>query len=133
MRQYLDTSALIALSDRRDKNHGTAKTYLEFALDNGVRFVVGRNVVTEYVDGVTKRVGKNKGIEELNNILNSKLLVIEKIRDEDWSKAIEYFKKYKSTKIDLTDCISFSIMERLKLETAFTFDSDFKIKFAIAP
>jgi len=31
-----------------------------------------------------------------------------------------------SQKIDLTDCLSFSIMERMNIDTAFTFDSDFQ-------
>jgi len=41
-------------------------------------------------------------------------------------QAIEYFKRYKDQKIDLTDCLSFSIMERMNVDTAFTFDSDFQ-------
>ena len=36
------------------------------------------------------------------------------------------FKRYKDQRIDLTDCLSFSIMERMNLNTAFTFDSDFQ-------
>ena len=37
---------------------------------------------------------------------------------------IEYFKRYKDQKIDLTDCLSF--LERMNIDTAFTFDSDFQ-------
>lgn len=133
MRQYLDTSALIALSDKRDKHHEEAKAYLEEALNKGIRFVVGRNVVIEYIDGVAKRIGKKKGVEELDNILKSRMLVIEKMREEDWTKAIEYFKRYGKARIDLTDCISFSIMKRIGVGSVFTFDSDFKLKFAVAP
>jgi len=133
LREYLDTSALIALSDRRDRHHEEAKTYLEEALNKGVRFVVGRHVVIEYIDGVVKRVSKEKGIEELNNILGSRMLVVEKMREEDWTKAVEYFKRYGELGVDLTDCISFSIMERMEIDSVFTFDSDFKLKFAVVP
>ncbi len=133
MRQYLDTSALIALGDKKDRNHDVAKAYLESAVDRGVRFVVGKNVLVEYIDGITKRIGKGTGIEELDNILNSRLVLVERDRDEDWSKTLEYFRKYSDARIDLTDCISFSIMERLKMDTAFTFDSDFRIRFTVVP
>jgi len=126
MRIFLDTSGLIALSDMRDKNHETARVYLENLVHKGARFVLGRNVLVEYIDGVTKRIGKQKAIEELDNILKSKLLVIEPVSGTDWDRAVQYFNKYNDQRIDLTDCLSFAIMERLKLNTALTFDNDFK-------
>ena len=88
MRIFLDTSGLIALSDRKDKNHGTAMAYLEALVERGARFVLGRNVLVEYIDGVTKRIGKQKAIEELDNILDSKLLVIEPVSGTDWDSAV---------------------------------------------
>ena len=126
MRVFLDTSGIIALSDEKDKNHNRAKTYLKEEVQKGARFVIGKNILAEYIDGVTKRIDKKKAIEELDNILNSKLLVVEPVSEADWDKAIRYFRKYNDQRIDLTDCLSFAIMERLDLKTAFTFDDDFK-------
>jgi len=126
MRIFLDTSGLIDLSDRKDTNHETAETFLKTRVKAGARFVLGRNVLVEYIDGVTKRVSKPKAAEELDNILNSKLLVIEPVSGNDWNKAIQYFNKYDDQRIDLTDCLSFAIMERLGLNTALTFDNDFQ-------
>ncbi|MCZ7392245.1 MAG: PIN domain-containing protein [Candidatus Methanoperedens sp.] len=127
MRIFLDTSGLIALSDEKDKNHIKAEVYLKEQVQTSGRFVIGKNILAEYIDGVTKRISKKKAIEELDNILNSKLLVVEPVSEADWEKAIRYFRKYKDQQIDLTDCLSFAIMERLDLKTAFTFDDDFKI------
>ncbi len=127
MRIFLDTSGLIALSDEKDKNYNRAKAYLKEQVSKGARFVIGKNILAEYIDGVTKRISKKKAIEELDNILNSKLLVVEPVSEADWDKAIRYFRKYNDQRIDLTDCLSFMIMERLDLKTAFTFDDDFKI------
>jgi len=114
MRIFLDTSGLIALSDRKDRNHETARAYLEDNVHKGARFVLGRNVLVEYIDGV------------LHNILNSKLLVIEPVSKVDWDLAVKYFRKYDDQRIDITDCLSFALMERLGLDTAMTFDSDFR-------
>ncbi len=127
MRAFLDTSFLIALSDEKDKNHKRAKTSLMELVGKGGRFVTGRNILNEYLDGVTKRISKEKAIEELNNILDSKLLVIEPVTEKDWDRAIIYFRKYNDQQIDLTDCLSFAIMERLEMKSALTFDNDFKI------
>jgi uncharacterized protein len=127
MRIFLDTSGLIALSDEKDRNHNRAKTCLKERVQGGARFVIGKNILAEYIDGVAKRVSKEKAIEELEKIMNSKLLVIESFSEADWDKAILYFTKYNDHRIDLTDCLSFVIMERLDIKTAFTFDADFRI------
>ena len=123
---YIDTGALIALSDRNDKNHERAVLYFKTAVKRRVLFVLGKHVVIEYIDGVAKRINKIKAIQELDSIIGSKLLLIEWEIKEDWVQAIEYFKRYKDQKIDLTDCLSFSIMERMGIDTTFTFDSDFQ-------
>ncbi|MBC2698206.1 MAG: hypothetical protein HF974_07710 [ANME-2 cluster archaeon] len=75
------------MSDRKDRNHKTASAYLEDNVHEGARFVLGRNVLVEYIDGMTKRIGKQKALEELHNILNSKLLVIELVSKVDWDLA----------------------------------------------
>ncbi len=93
----------------------------------GARFVTGRNILIEYIDGVTKRIGKKKGIEELENILTSKLLIVESITGKDWENAVAYFMKYKDQPIDMTDCLSFAVIERLGINMALTFDNDFRI------
>ncbi len=127
MRIFLDTCFFIALSDEKDKNHQKAKTSLGNLVKKGARFVTGRNVLIEYLDGVTKRISKEKAVDELDNILNSKLLVVEPLKEDDWDKAIIYFRKYHDHQIDMTDCLSFAIMERLILKNVLTFDSDFRV------
>jgi hypothetical protein len=123
---YIDTGALIALSDRNDKNHKRAVLYFKTAVKGRVLFVLGKHVVIEYIDGVAKRINKKKAIQELNSIIRSELLLIEWENKKDWMQAIEYFRRYEDRRIDLTDCLSFSIMERMKIDIAFTFDSDFQ-------
>ncbi|RLI74877.1 VapC toxin family PIN domain ribonuclease [Archaeoglobales archaeon] len=130
---FFDTSAMIALADRKDKNHERAVRFFREAVRK-TRFVLAKHVLIEYIDGVTKRVGKEEAVKELKNILNSKLIVIQRDRPKDWDKAIEYFFRYSDREIDLTDCLSFAMMERLRLKEVFTFDSDFRIHgFKVVP
>ncbi len=127
MRIFLDTGFFIALSDAKDKNHRKAKESFKNHVTNGARFITGRHIVIEYIDGVTKRISKKKAVEELDNIMGSQLLVIEPAIEQDWEKSITYFRKYSDHQIDMTDCLSFAIMERLQMKMALTFDNDFKI------
>ena len=123
---YLDTGALIALNDRSDPNHRAAEAYFREAARAGTRFVIGRPVYVEYLDGVTKRVGKADAITRMKQIDASSLWRLEPDLEEDHGRARELFLQYDDAAIDMTDSLSFAIMERLGLDSAFTFDSDYE-------
>ncbi|HLE40063.1 MAG TPA: PIN domain-containing protein, partial [Nitrospirota bacterium] len=56
------------------------------------------------------------------------------VRDEDEDRAWEIFLRYKDQDFSYTDCTSFAVMERLKLDAAFSFDQHFKaMKFHVVP
>lgn len=130
---FMDTSALIALGDRNDKNHKRAVEFFREAAET-TRFVIPKHIVVEFIDGVTKRIGKKEAMEKLDSILKSKLIIVKHDKLSDWEKALEYFFRYSDKEIDLTDCLSFAMMERLGLRTAFTFDSDFRVHgFEVVP
>ncbi|CAB50077.1 type II toxin-antitoxin system VapC family toxin [Pyrococcus abyssi] len=124
---YIDTGALIAFFDKRDKNHKIAVSYFESAILNGVRFVVGRPVLMEFINGASKVNGKRVAIQLKNLIYSSRYILIENETERDWEKAWEIFEKFDDQDgMDLVDCLSFAIMERLGIKKAFTFDSDFE-------
>jgi predicted nucleic acid-binding protein len=124
---YLDTGGLIALNDRGDRNHGGGAAYFRRALREGTRFVVGRPVLVEYLDGVTKRISKADAVLRLRQIEGSSAWRVEPDREEDHVRARELFLRYDDQDIDLTDSLSFAIMERLALTLVFTFDRDFEV------
>ena len=127
MLSYVDTSALIALAVPSDGNHAPAVAFLRRSAQEGRRFVVGRPVLIEYIDGVTKRVGKREAIEELHLLERSTLMRVEPDVEEDHVRARELFFRYDDQMIDMTDALSFAIMERLGLQEAFAFDADFDV------
>ncbi|QDA31224.1 PIN domain-containing protein [Thermococcus indicus] len=125
---YLDTSALIALFNSRDKNHQAAVAFLETSLKMGVVFLLSRPVLVEYLNGLAKRVGKDVAREQYEAITSSRFIYMENETEKDWSRAWGLFFKYRDSKgIDIFDSLSFAIMERLGLRRVFTFDSDFEV------
>jgi predicted nucleic acid-binding protein len=124
---FVDTSALVALAVRSDRNHRAATAYLDASLKRGTRFVIGRPVLVEYLDGVTKRVGKREAIGQLRLIETSAMMRVEEDAPEDHVRAREIFLQYDDQEVDMTDSLSFAMMERLGLKEAFTFDRDFAV------
>lgn len=47
--------------------------------------------------------------------------------EADHARARELFLQYDDAAIDMTDSLSFALMERLDLDSAFTFDSDYEV------
>lgn len=114
---YMDTGALIAFFAERDKNHERAMEYFQSAVLEGSRFVVGRPVLAEFLSGASKVSGKRVAIRLREVILSSRYITIEKETEEDWEKAGETSEKFDNHDgIDMVDCLSFAIMERLGIK-----------------
>ena len=124
---YVDTSALIALATSTDRYHSSAADYFRKAMDGGIRFIVGRPALVEYIDGVTKRIGKSEAIKELRLLESTAVMRIEPDVEDDHRLGRELFLRYDDQAIDMTDSLSFAIMDRLGLKEAFTFDRDFVV------
>ncbi|WP_342781728.1 PIN domain-containing protein [Thermococcus aciditolerans] len=88
---YLDTSALIALFNSRDKNHQAAVAFLEDSLKMGAVFLLSRPVLVEYLNGLAKRVGKDVTREQYEAITSSRFIYMENETEKDWSRAWELF------------------------------------------
>ncbi|WP_245612490.1 type II toxin-antitoxin system VapC family toxin [Palaeococcus ferrophilus] len=124
---YMDTSALIAFFNPNDKNHKRAVEFFESKAVSGARFVIGRPVLMEFLNGASKRAGKKVALELKRLIEASHFVRVENETEEDWERAWEIFERFDDHDgMDVTDCLSFAIMERLGIKEAFTFDGDFE-------
>lgn len=125
---YMDTGALIAFFNPNDKNHEKAVEFFELRAAMGAKFIIGRPVLMEFLNGASKRAGKKIALELKRRIISSKFVMIENETEEDWEKAWQIFEKFNDQNgMDLIDCLSFAIMERMGIKEAFTFDRDFEI------
>jgi uncharacterized protein len=127
-RIFIDTGAWIALNSKKDKHFKDAISANKSFLNDGYYYVTSDYVLDETFTLLRSVVGHKRAVEFGNEILSlkdmSKILVFhtdQVILDRAW----KIFETYSDKGFSFTDCTSFSIMKRLKIKEAFSFDKHF--------
>jgi len=130
-RIFIDTGAWYAVVDKKDPDHKQAETFLK---NNKTPLLTTNFIFDETVTLLRSRLGWSTAKDFGQNLKLSSFASIVVVKDEDEERAWQIFLKYKDQDFSFTDCTSFAIMERLKLDTAFSFDSHFEaMKFRVVP
>lgn len=123
-RIFVDTGAWYALVDRKDPDHH--ETLKVFETYQGW-LTTSNFVFDETITLLRYRLNWGVAYQFGENLLSGDLAVIHPIKQVDELKAWDIFKKYQDKSFSFTDCTSFALMERLKLNQAIAIDSDFKV------
>lgn len=124
MKLLADTSALVALAMRDDKNHRAAVEFLR--QHHRDRFVVTELIVSEVATRVRARTDAARAAGLARSLLDSKRYEVFFV-DVDLVRAgINRIERFADKRLSLTDCVSFELMDRLRVPSAFTFDRDFR-------
>lgn len=130
-RLFVDTGAWYALVDKNDPDHKEAKRFLAI---NKIPLLTTNFIFDETITLLRSRLGWNAAKEFGERLKKSSFVSIIALKDEDEEKAWEIFLKYKDKDFSYTDCTSFAAMERLRIDTTFSFDRHFKdMGFKVAP
>lgn len=130
-RLFVDTGAWYALVDKNDPDHKEAASFMK---NNKIPLLTTNFVFDEAITLLQSRLGWNVAKEFGQRLKDSRFVSLISVKDEDEERAWEIFLKYKDNDFNYTDCTSFAVMERLKIDTAFTFDSHFQaMKFLVVP
>ena len=121
---FVDTGAWYALVDRKDPDHSVSKKFYPAAT---LPFITTNFVFDETITLLMRRLGWDTAYKFGEGLKNSNLATIITVTRADEEKAWEIFSKYTDTGFSYTDCTSFAVIERLKIDTVFTFDTHFKI------
>lgn len=128
---FVDSGGWYAVADRRDPDHAVAVSFLK---GNPLPLVTSNFVFDESVTLIRSRMGWEVAADFGRKLLSNRLVSIVGVRSEDEERAWEIFLKYKDQAFSYTDCTSFAVMERLKIDTAFAFDEHFKtMKYHVMP
>ncbi len=129
---FVDTSVLYAYFDKSDRDHSMAALQIQEAQ---IPLITTNYIIDETITLLARNLGARLAYKIGSDLLKECFAKIIRVSLDDEKKALEILHKYSDKKLSFTDCLSFVIMENLKIETAFTFDEHFRQygKFIVLP
>ena len=124
MSLFVDTSAFFAVLDADDENHVAARHMWEDLLTQEVALVCSSYVLVETLALVQRRLGipaVRVFQEDIMPMLN-----VEWVDESLHQVGIASVLAAARRRLSLVDCVSFEIMRRLGIKTAFVFDHHFE-------
>ena len=121
-RVLVDTSAIYALLDRDDVEHGAAKSRLRALKKARAEPILTNFVVAESHALLLARLGAGVA----RTWLVGNVWHVERATEADEAKARQIVAEYTDKTFSFTDAVSFAVMERLAVKRAFAFDRHFR-------
>jgi len=124
-RVLVDSSANLALLDEGDRYHRAAVSILEWLIGQRYRQYTTNAMLIESHALILSVLGSPAANSFLREVGRGGVTVI-RVRASDEARAQEILFSYEDKAFSYNDAISFAVMERLGIDLAFTFDSDFR-------
>jgi predicted nucleic acid-binding protein len=121
---YIDTSALLAILDADDKNHIKAKQQWTDLVLAEATLVCSDYVLVESLALIQHRIGL-MAVKVFHEDIFP-ILTVEWVDESIYQAGITSVLISARRDLSLVDCISFEIMSRLGIQSAFSFDKHFK-------
>jgi predicted nucleic acid-binding protein len=119
---FLDTSAIYAWADAADPNHRTAVRALATILERGEPMLTHNYVLVESTALLQARLGLSAAVKLCHD---SSAFVVDWVDDTLHAEGVRELERSKKRRLSLVDHISFLVMRRRQVATAFAFDPDF--------
>lgn len=124
MRIFIDSNVFIALANDNDPFHVKAIKISEHIFNSNHKLFVSNLILFESATVISLRVGKIQALTFFDNF--PKDIQIIKLEDTIEKNSWTIFHKIKDKNVSMVDCTSFYIIEKYKIDRAFTFDKDFE-------
>ena len=124
---FIDSGPFIARYLEQDQYHQQATASWIQLRDSNERSFTSNFVLDETFTLLARRAGHGFAAQRARTIYSSEILTILHPSEGDETEAIELLEKYADQKVSFTDCISFVLMWKHKLNVAFSFDSHFEM------
>ena len=121
---FIDTGAFLGRYIARDQHHGRAtKAWKRI----GSQGVTSSFVLDETFTLLARWTNYAFAAKRARAIMASDALTVLRPTEADEHAALDLFEKYADQRVSFTDCVSFALMHRHKIDRAFTFDRHFRV------
>lgn len=120
---FVDTSAWYALVNRDEPRHRLVKAHIE---RHRTLLTTTNFVVQESLTLLRYRLGWEPARQFGEALRQKRLAKLVSVTAADEDAAWSIFVRYRDHRLSFTDCTSFAVIQRLKLDTAITLDDDFR-------
>lgn len=130
MKIFVDTGALIALQDSKDQFHSQfVELFNKYLAADDVELFTTDYVIDELLTFMrcSKKEPIDKVIGFIRSIQLGELQLIS-INEHIFGAALNLMSRYKDQYFSFTDCVSFVLMQSLKIKNVLTTDKHFEIK-----
>lgn len=121
----VDTGAWYAICDASDKNHHRAKEFYE-EVAGVIPLVTTDIILAETWTLLAARLGRPLAITFWETLREANISIIT-LEEADIEAAWHILSAFPDQTVSFTDCTTFAVMERLRIERVFTFDRHFAI------
>jgi predicted nucleic acid-binding protein len=122
---FVDTSALVALRDAGDRHHEAAIAWMKNALEEGGLSLVLTNLVLAETHAYFCRTPA-AALAYARRLRNDAPFKVVRAEKEDEAAAWTLLDRHRDKTYSFVDAVSFSVMRRLKISSAFAFDDHFR-------
>jgi predicted nucleic acid-binding protein len=119
---FVDASGFVAAVNRNDQQHVTARDTLRLLVEERRSLFTSNIIVAETHALLLRRVGRDRAADWVRETPSTVLFPDE----DDHAQATELLARYADKDFSYADAVSFVLMERLGIATAFTFDEHFR-------
>jgi predicted nucleic acid-binding protein len=122
---FVDTSAVVALLSAADEHHADAVAVWKEIVAEGPQLVTTDLVLAEAVVVVRARAGFDLSVRAGERLLADPFEIVwvdRALLDDAW----RLYRRYRDHDLSLCDCVSFAVMRRRRIDTAFAYDRDFE-------
>ncbi|MGH9365658.1 MAG: type II toxin-antitoxin system VapC family toxin [Thermoanaerobaculia bacterium] len=122
---FVDTGAFVARYIRQDGHHRRARRVWAEIGRSRSRCFTSSFVLDETFTLLGRRSSYSFAADRARALLASTELTVLRPDADDETRAVDLFAKFADQQVSFTDCVSFVLMRRHRLERAFTFDRHF--------
>jgi predicted nucleic acid-binding protein len=122
---FVDTSAFVALRNRGEREHSSARATLKGLLDEHVRLITSNYVFSETYTALLMRVDHGEALRWGTAFRAGSAVELVRLDEQDEHEAWAILQSHADKKWSHVDATSFAVMGRENTDEAFAFDRHF--------